>query len=426
MNQLRLSKTVLFLISILVSQIVPAKALHNVEVIPIEPENATGEVSIYFPVNQSRLLRDFSGNAKSLMILDKMLNDKNFYHDIDSVVINGYASPEGSITHNSRLSYERARAVKDYIAQNFPHIRSTKIFTVGRLVDMKAIEEIINNDLSVPFRQEAQGALAMQGFSDVERLSLLKDVGDGKTIQHITKHYATSLRSATGIMFYRASDHISTTDTVVINQKEETVLITKSTDTVFIDNHQSVRKPVFALKTNLLYDLGTALNLELEIPIGQHWSVLGEYIFPWWLMENKQYCLQVVNANLEVRYWFGNRSQRPKLTGWFAGIYGGGGYYDIEWGNNGYQGEFYLSTGLTAGFAHTLGKSGNFRMEYSLGAGYLSTDYNEYIPEFGSDDKWHLIRQKSGNYNWIGPTRAKISLVWMLHRTSYQTKKQND
>jgi hypothetical protein len=127
--------------------------------------------------------------------------------------------------------------------------------------------------------------------------------------------------------------------------------------------------------------------------------------------------LQVASANLEARYWFGNRSYHPQLTGWFAGLYAGAGYYDIEWGSKGYQGEFYISSGLTGGFAHTIGKSNRFRMEYSLGAGYFQTNYREYIPEFGADNRWHLIRQKEGVFSWVGPTRLKVSLVWMLHGT---------
>ena len=436
MDNLKLLKTILFLLGILVF---PAKTLRGSAVAPAT-QGETGEVAIHFPVNQSRLLKDFSGNARSLMTLDRMLNDIDFYSDIDSIIIDGYASPEGSILLNSRLSYERALTVKEYIAQNYPHIGSNKIVANGRLVDMQAISNIINNDMSVPYQQWAKEAMATQGVSDMERLAHLKGIGNGAVIQHITQYYAASLRNATGIMFYRASDRVITiteeiviidtvlikgderVDTVFVNNPADTVFIEKSADTVFVntDNgNERIKKPLFALKTNLLYDLASAVNVELEIPIGDHWSLLGEYVFPWWLIEDKQYALQVINANLETRYWFGNRDDRPKLTGWFAGLYAGGGYYDIEWGSKGYQGEFYVSTGLTAGFAHRLGKSNSLRMEYSLGAGYFKTQYSEYNPVFGNDDQWHLMHRLSGNYSWIGPTRLKMSLVWLLHYSSY-------
>ncbi len=174
-------------------------------------------------------------------------------------------------------------------------------------------------------------------------------------------------------------------------------------------------KPLLAVKTNLLFDVFSAVNLEIEVPIGQRWSVLGECIFPWWIWEQKQSCLQLVNVNAEGRYWFNRLSGGPVMTGWFAGLYAGGGYYDFEWKNKGYQGEFYMSAGLTGGYAHTLGKDSNFRMEYSVGIGYLNTRYREYSSVWGVDDEWHLVLRQSGNYSWVGPTRLKVSLVWMLN-----------
>ena len=419
MYNLFFPKLIVFFLGTLMIQVLQAKEVASDGVSPAGTASQSGELAIHFPVNQSRLIKDFSGNANSLMQLDKLMNDKSFYFDIDSIVIHGYASPEGSVMNNSRLSYERARSVKEHIAQNYPHVSSSKIFAVGRLVDMEAVSEIVANDLSVPFRNEAKNILEIKDVTPVDQLLLLKSVGGGAVIEHITKYYAASLRSATGIMFYRASDWVSTVDTVVINTPADTVVIKQPADTVFIDHSDHFRKPLFAVKTNLLFDIATAANLELEIPLGKRWSLLGEYVFPWWLIERKQYALQVAHANLETRYWFGNRDERPHLSGWFAGLYAGGGYFDLEWGNKGYQGEFYLSAGLTGGFAHTIGKRENFRMEYSIGAGYFNTNYSEYNPVFGSDNQWHLIRQRAGNYSWIGPTRFKISLVWLLHRNSY-------
>ena len=188
-----------------------------------------------------------------------------------------------------------------------------------------------------------------------------------------------------------------------------------ASDSVHFTERSCVRTPLLAVKSNLLFDAATVLNLALEAPIGQRWSVSGEAIFPWWLSERKQYCLQLFSGSLEGRYWFGRRDDRPPLTGWFAGLYAGGGYYDLEWGDRGFQGEFYIATGLSGGYAHTLGRGNRWRMEYSLGVGYLTTRYREYTPVLERDGRWHLARQRSGRYTWIGPTKASVSLVWMIH-----------
>lgn len=195
---------------------------------------------------------------------------------------------------------------------------------------------------------------------------------------------------------------------------EKPVSHSANPDGVF--NHElkseSGKKPLFALKTNLLFDLATALNIEIEVPVRDRWSIAGECIFPWWLWENKQYCLQTLTGNLEGRYWLGDRTGRKQLTGWFAGVYGCGGYYDIEWKDKGYQGYFF-SVGLTGGYAHSISK--NLHMEYSFGLGYANSAYDKYFPVRGTDDKWHLIREKSDRRIWGGPTKVKVSLVWVLN-----------
>ncbi len=173
-----------------------------------------------------------------------------------------------------------------------------------------------------------------------------------------------------------------------------------------------VEAPIFALKTNLLYDVATALNIEIEVPIGKRWSVAGEWVFPWWLSESRQRCFQVLMGNIEGRYWFGDRQHQAPLTGWVAGLYVGGGYYDLEWDRRGYQGEYLLSGGLSGGYAHPIGE--RLRLEYSLGVGLLLTKYRKYEAQRRDTGGWSLCRELSGRTGWFGPTRARISLVWMI------------
>ena len=173
-------------------------------------------------------------------------------------------------------------------------------------------------------------------------------------------------------------------------------------------------KMLFAVKTNLLFDALTALNIELEAPLGNSWSLSGEYIFPWWLNEQRQYAFQLITANIELRRWFGDREERPLMTGWFGGLFIGGGYFDFQKGSTGYQGESF-TMGLSGGYAHEISKDGKWRMEYALGLGLIRTNYREYFHRFGLDDEWHLIRQKSGRNTYVGPVKAKISLVRTLN-----------
>ena len=203
------------------------------------------------------------------------------------------------------------------------------------------------------------------------------------------------------------------TNTLTRNQYVKTPV--KQQMTSLYDDEQQYKRTALAVKTNLLFDVVTALNVEVEAPIGDSWSIAGEYIFPWWLNEQKQNCSQLIGFNLELRHWFGYRDEQTRLTGWFGGLFAGGGYFDFERDKKGYQGEF-LNIGLSAGYAHEISRDGKWRMEYSFGLGYLNAKYREYNARYGMDNEWHLIRQRSGNYSFVGPLRAKISLVWTLKR----------
>jgi len=179
---------------------------------------------------------------------------------------------------------------------------------------------------------------------------------------------------------------------------------------------QRPEKMLFAVKTNLLFDAITALNIEAEAPFGMSWSVLADYNFPWWLSENKQFCFEMISGTLEVRRWLGYRENRPQLTGWFGGFFIGGGYFDFQKGSKGFQGEFNIMTGFSGGYAQAISKDGKWRMEYSLGLGYVSTSYREYKSKFGMDEEWHLLRQRTGKHTYVGPVKAKIAIVRTINR----------
>lgn len=171
----------------------------------------------------------------------------------------------------------------------------------------------------------------------------------------------------------------------------------------------ATRRTLFAVKTNLLYDLALTPNLELEIPIGRRWSINAEYQYGWWLRKDNTFCWQIEAGGLEGRYWLGNREKRDVLTGWFVGFFSSGGMYDFQLKKDeGRQGEFYIMAGASAGYALPIAR--NLHMEFSTGFGALVTNYRRYRV---IDDE--LIKQgKSMKYKAVLPLKAKISLVWTI------------
>lgn len=178
-------------------------------------------------------------------------------------------------------------------------------------------------------------------------------------------------------------------------------------------------RPVLALKTNLLYDAASLVNLGLEVPVGKRFSIAADAVFPWWRNRGADVTIQMLGGMLEGRYWFGKRDKKEAMTGFFAGVQAGAGYFDFQLGNwtggNGVQGDFYLLGGVSAGFAHEI--SPGLRLEYSLGVGYLRCDFQEYFSADGT--KYGDI--KAIPYPWqvkrlsgFLPTKASVSLVWMI------------
>lgn len=385
---------------------------------------------VNYRVNSSKLEADYMQNARSLSVIRNTLTNKKVLARLDHIIITAGSSPEGNTDTNEKLAAARALSLKSYLMWQYPYLDRNTIYTFSVGEDWSGLRKLVYEDHAVPFREDVLDIIDNVKGNDAKR-NALKTVGAGDAYRYMTANILPQLRGAAAATFHFKSSAAPK----IVETRVDTVYIERAVDTVYVDrlvekevvvekivevgtkpDFELEKKPLFAVKTNLLFDVASALNVEIEIPIGKRWSIAAEYIFPWWLWENKQYALQTLSGNLEGRYWFGDRETRPQLTGWFVGLYTGGGYYDVEWGNKGYQGEFFIAAGLSGGYAHTIGKrNDNWRMEYSLGVGYMQTKYRKYVPKYGLDNEWHLIRQNDGRYSWIGPTRAKISLVWMLN-----------
>lgn len=187
---------------------------------------------------------------------------------------------------------------------------------------------------------------------------------------------------------------------------------TGSQDSEFLE----YRRPI-ALKTNMLYDIMKIFNAEIEVPVSDKMSITADITFPWWLNDNRQRAFQINALDIEGRYWFRqNRSLQDKtlnnhnpLTGLFAGIYGGAGYYDLERSRKGYQGEYFVA-GLSAGYV--IPQTRNINLELSLNLGYMRSKYREYEAIQDAAEEWNLFKQNEGKFSWFGPTKLKIAVVW--------------
>jgi hypothetical protein len=183
----------------------------------------------------------------------------------------------------------------------------------------------------------------------------------------------------------------------------------------FINSLRGPARPLFIIKTNLLYDAALTPHIGVEVPLGERFSVVAEFMRGWWLKRDWSFCWQLEAAALEGRYWFSPLMERHARGGWFAGVFAQAGFYDFQLSATaGVQGECVM-TGVSGGYLCPLG--GAWSLEFSLGVGYLLTDYRRYTVQPTRDGHELVASAPPMRLHALYPLKAGISLQWTIGRT---------
>ena len=370
---------------------------------------------IFYPVGKTELHENYMDNANTLHRIQKYLEKSP---QIDSITIYSYASPEGSYQLNKRLAAERGKTAKQYLLNHLPADRhlSDSLFIIDPTAEnWQGLRDLVFYQYQHEDKEEVLAILDREDINDERRKVLLKRLNRGRSWQYIVKELMPHLRYATWISVWQRIEVDKVIEEPVRLAMEMPDLPIPKLEPIPVEPPVMELKDTFmlAVKTNLLFDLATALNVEVELPIGNHWSLMVEDLFPWWETGNK-YCFHLWEMGVEGRYWFSNNKYHSqKLKGHFAGVYGMSGKYDFQYDRDlCTQGEFW-SVGLTYGYSRRISKL--FHMEFSASFGFLSSAYRRYYPSGGYEV---LYRDKSeGRVGYWGPTKLKISLVMPLNFT---------
>lgn len=175
-------------------------------------------------------------------------------------------------------------------------------------------------------------------------------------------------------------------------------------------NNLSDRRVLLTVKSNLLYDIALIPNIEFEIAIKERWSLGAQVLCGWWLKSDNSRCWQIQAADIEGRYWFGDRSRRRELTGWFAGLFASGGFYDFQIKETrGLQGEFYVLTGVSGGYSLPIGRRMN--LELAAGVGYIVNNYQRYVVY---EEEYLVADGDLMRFQSLFPAKVEVSLGWLL------------
>ncbi|MDR1407568.1 MAG: DUF3575 domain-containing protein [Tannerella sp.] len=183
----------------------------------------------------------------------------------------------------------------------------------------------------------------------------------------------------------------------------------------------------FAIKSNILYDATSTINLGFEYALSDKLTLdVGVNYNPWVLQKEldprsgdvvsegkiKHFMIQP-----ELRWWMCEKFNRH-----FVGVHaqyaqynvGGLSFLPAGWGdhhNDGIQNKRFEGwlggTGVSYGYHLVL--ASRFSLEFTLGVGYAYMQFDKYNCEKCSSEKL-----SSSTMHYIGPTKAGITAVFML------------
>lgn len=162
----------------------------------------------------------------------------------------------------------------------------------------------------------------------------------------------------------------------------------------------------FALKTNGLGLAGLIPNIGAEVYLGKNWSVSANWNHSWWHSDKSLWYWRMYGGDVSVRRWLG--SHEAPLTGHHVGIYAQALTYDFLIGRRGImcdKGSF--GGGLEYGYSFPLKDC--LRLDLALGVGYIAGEVKNYVPQDG-----HYVWQSTVMTHYIGPSKAEVSLVWLI------------
>ncbi|MDR0976703.1 MAG: DUF3575 domain-containing protein [Prevotellaceae bacterium] len=168
--------------------------------------------------------------------------------------------------------------------------------------------------------------------------------------------------------------------------------------------------PRWAIKTNLLYDATTTINLGTEFSVGRRYTLdLSGNYNPWTYSHSRKVKHFMVQP--ELRYWL-----CESFYGHFLAVHGIYAHYNVGGVSNPfgffpalkryrYQGNLY-GGGVAYGYHQIL--SPRWSLEYEVGVGYIYTKYNKFACERCGELK---DKQSKGYFT---PTKVAVSLIYII------------
>ncbi len=398
------------------------------------------EVCVDFCVGKGVLDTTYVNNAECLAeivsFLENLKNDETL--DLVEVSFCGSASPEGSVKINRKLAIERRTAVESYV-RRYISLPDSIITRCDGSIAWERLASLVEQS-DMPHKGEAVDALRNvpeytyddKGVLIDSKKKHLMELQYGRTWYYMLEHFFPRVRNASVIFVTVRQKPVIKSDTVKLQTVSaiDTAVVIQEADTLVmwqkIVPKEEKQKPFYmAVKTNMLYDVLVVPNIGVEFYLGKNWSVSGNWMYGWWDKSSKHRYWRVYGGDIAIRKWLGKKAAEKPLTGHHLGLYGQVFTYDFEWGGTGYMGgrpgeTLWDSPNYAVGveYGYSLPVARRLNIDFSVGVGYWGGKYYTYSPLDGHD-----VWESTKNRHWFGPTKAEVSLVWLLGRDNSNNRK---
>lgn len=416
--------------------------------------NVADSVNVRFGVGK-RYFDPSLGNNRELMdVFIKKVRQAVETNDLDSVIVYGYASPDGPPKKNELLARARCASLAEYIVH---HAGISPCFIRQRPVGIgwDELRRFVAANPDVPSRGKVLDILdhtplyifdAKGNIIDGRKKQLM-DLAGGRPYRWMMNNIFPDIRNAVALSLCsrsaldksdsvaqkpvndestedlnlsRNSGNSNLSGNMENNPESNPEIISESQEIVesideseeisaqnseitagTIDTHVPIYR--FALKTNMLYDAILMPNLELEWLISKKWSVAIDGNVAWW---NRSYtkAYRIAYGTPEVRYHI---KPQEEWHGMYVGVFAGGGFYDLCNPKRGYRGPLVMS-GLSFGYMWPISRC--FSLEAGVGVGYMYSRYKRYVPHDG-----HKVYLRTRDLHYFGPLKLKLSIAWRFY-----------
>ncbi len=404
---------------------------------------------VYFRQAIYKLEPEFRGNGERLARfargVDALLANPEV--QVHAVTVETGASPEGGVLYNDKLADDRARSIRRWLLEN-TNLAPYQIQAHGVGADWEGLWHLVRQtdfqwrDQVLDIIADSEVRLDPSTANKQKCMDRMKALEGGKPWRWMLENLYPDLRQGAGTLRVIASRPAGNglRDTIVIIHEymgpDADWLLGEAVDRATEAATRNVlaalemqrqpkgwmrdslyRVPILAFRSNLLLP---AMNVGVEVPIGNRFSVGADWYYPWvwrpWM--NKVYpaqgrCFEFLGGTLEGRVWLGKAHQsddafrKYRLRGHSVGIIAGAGYYDFQPAWKGIQGEYFVA-GVDYMYALPLGK-GNVHLEFDIAAGYVNTGWRGY--EVHTEGGKLIGNWEDSSWQGFVPLRAGINIV---------------